>query len=113
MVLWLTTNLMMGIPVDETCNGAASDMNMIVDSMTKLMSLNSPEYRKVREEAVERAMGIIRAERPEMFDPYQYQENKDADIIILDNEYNIDTVIALGKIVFQNKEIKVKGRYEK
>ena len=40
-------------------------------------------------------------------------ENKDADIIVLDNEYNIDTVIALGKIVFQNKEIKVKGRYEK
>ena len=41
------------------------------------------------------------------------EENKDADIIILDDEYNIDTVIALGKIVFQNKEIKVKGRYEK
>lgn len=82
MVLWLTTNLMMGIPVDETCNGAASDMNMIVDSMTKLMSLNSPEYRKVREEAVERAMGIIRAERPEMFDPYQYQENKDAETLM-------------------------------
>jgi len=41
------------------------------------------------------------------------EENKDADIIILDDEYNIDTVIALGKIVFQNKEIKVKGRYER
>lgn len=41
------------------------------------------------------------------------EENKDADIIILDNEYDIDTVIALGKIVFQNKEIKVKGRYER
>lgn len=39
-------------------------------------------------------------------------ENKDADLIILDDKYNIDTVIALGKIVVQNKEIKVKGRYE-
>lgn len=41
------------------------------------------------------------------------EEDKDADIIILDNEYNIDTVIAMGKIVLHNKKIKVKGRYER
>lgn len=40
------------------------------------------------------------------------EENKDADIIILDDDFNIDTVIALGKIVYQDKEVKVKGKYE-
>ena len=39
-------------------------------------------------------------------------ENSDADIILLDEELNIDTVIANGKIMIENKEVLVYGTYE-
>lgn len=34
------------------------------------------------------------------------------DIVLLDNNLDIDTVIAKGKVMIENKEIKVKGTYE-
>jgi beta-aspartyl-dipeptidase (metallo-type) len=40
------------------------------------------------------------------------KEGKDADLVILDSDLNIDTVIALGQIMIQDKEIKVKGTFE-
>ena len=40
------------------------------------------------------------------------EEGKDADIIILDSNYDINYVIALGKVVISNKEILEKGMYE-
>ena len=39
-------------------------------------------------------------------------EGKDADILLLDNELNIDTVIARGQIMVQGKKTLVKGVYE-
>lgn len=39
-------------------------------------------------------------------------ENSDADIILLDEDLNIDTVIANGKIMIENKEVLVYGTYE-
>lgn len=39
-------------------------------------------------------------------------ENCDADILILDKNLDIDTVIAKGRIMVENKEIKVYGSYE-
>jgi beta-aspartyl-dipeptidase (metallo-type) len=40
------------------------------------------------------------------------EETKDADIVMLDKELNIDTVIAMGKVMIYQKEIKVKGTFE-
>jgi len=41
------------------------------------------------------------------------QEGKDADIVLLDNDFEIDTVIARGQIMIKNKEVLVKGMFEK
>jgi len=40
------------------------------------------------------------------------KENKDADILLLDSNYELDTVIALGKVMMLNKKILVKGTFE-
>lgn len=39
-------------------------------------------------------------------------ESSDADILLLDENLNIDTVIANGKVMIENKEILVSGTYE-
>ena len=67
---------LMGIKVDETCNELALHMNVIADSMSKLTFLNSPEYRKFRQELAERCKGVLHVNYPEMFDPYKYQEDE-------------------------------------
>lgn len=42
------------------------------------------------------------------------KENYDADIVLLDKErLEIDTVIAMGKVMVENKVVKVKGTFEK
>ena len=67
---------LMGIEVDETCNEQALHMNVIADSMNKVTFLNSPEYRKFRNEMAERCRGILHVNYPEMFDPYEYQSDE-------------------------------------
>lgn len=67
---------LLGIPLDETCNQQVLQMNEIVENMTKLAFLASPEYRKIWGEAAERTRGMLKAEYPEMFDPYKYQKDK-------------------------------------
>ena len=67
---------LMGIEVEEECNEQYSQMNSIIDSMEKIIYLNGPEYRKLRGEVVERTKGMLHAEYPEMFDPYQYQSDE-------------------------------------
>ena len=67
---------LMGIEIDPTCNEQAVEMNQIADSMGKIVFLNSPEYRKFRDDMIERYKGALRAEYPEIFDPYEYQRNE-------------------------------------
>ena len=43
----------------------------------------------------------------------QIQIGKDADLVLLDHDLNIDTVIAKGLIMIHNKEVLVKGTFEK
>ena len=65
-------------------------MNEIVDSLSKISFLNSPEYRKARGDLIERCKGALRITYPEMFDPFQYQQNRDyvglevAELILID-----------------------------
>lgn len=40
------------------------------------------------------------------------KENSDSDMILLDENLNIDTVIARGRLMIENKEVKVFGTYE-
>ena len=68
---------LMGIKIDPTCNEQVLHMNVIADSMNKVIFLNSPEYRKLRNETVERCMGMLKATYPEMADPYEYQTHED------------------------------------
>ncbi len=42
----------------------------------------------------------------------EIKEGKDADILILDHNYDIDSVIAMGKVFMLNKNIMRKGMYE-
>lgn len=51
-------------------------MNVIADSMNKVIFLNSPAYRKFRDELAERCKGSLHVNYPEMFDPYEYQSNE-------------------------------------
>ena len=67
---------LMGIEIEETCNEQALHMNVIADSMNKVIFLNSPAYRKFRDEMAERCKGILHVNYPEMFDPYEYQTDK-------------------------------------
>jgi beta-aspartyl-dipeptidase (metallo-type) len=39
-------------------------------------------------------------------------EGSDADLVLLDKDYDIDTVIAKGQIMMKNKQVLVKGTYE-
>lgn len=48
-----------------------------------------------------------------LFNKGRIQEEKDADIVILDKELNINDVIAKGKIAMKNKELLMKGTFEK
>jgi beta-aspartyl-dipeptidase (metallo-type) len=41
------------------------------------------------------------------------QVGSDADLVFLDKEYNVDTVFAKGRMMMKNKEILVKGTYER
>lgn len=41
------------------------------------------------------------------------QETYDADILLIDRSFNIDTVIAKGRVLMQDKQILVYGTYEK
>lgn len=67
---------LLGKEIDSTCNEVAVHMNVISDNMAALIFLNSPEYRKLRNEMVERCKGLLRADYPEMFDPYDYQRDE-------------------------------------
>ena len=67
---------LMGIEIDPTCNQQAVEMNQIEDSMGKISYLNSPEYRKIRDEIIERFKGSLMAQYPEISDPYEYQKNE-------------------------------------
>ena len=40
------------------------------------------------------------------------KENSDGDLILLDENLDIDTVIARGRLMVENKEVKVFGTYE-
>jgi beta-aspartyl-dipeptidase (metallo-type) len=39
-------------------------------------------------------------------------EGSDADLVLVDKDFNLEYVIARGQIMVQNKEIIVKGTYE-
>lgn len=41
------------------------------------------------------------------------QVGSDADLVLLDKEYDVDTVFARGRMMMKNKELIVKGTYEK
>lgn len=41
------------------------------------------------------------------------QKGKDADIVLLDRDFEIDTVITRGQVMIRNKEVMVKGTFEK
>ena len=66
---------LMGIPIEETCNEQAYQMKQITESMNRVQFLDSPEYRRARDELVERTKEFLKASYPEMFDPYEYQKD--------------------------------------
>ncbi|QVK19541.1 beta-aspartyl-peptidase [Mycoplasmatota bacterium] len=41
------------------------------------------------------------------------KENKDADILIIDDNFDLDSVISLGRVMMLDKELRVKGMYER
>ena len=67
---------MLGIPIDATCNSQAMTMNEGIDSINKLAFLLSPEYRRLRQEMIDRDKEFIKATYPEMADPFEYQTNE-------------------------------------
>ena len=40
------------------------------------------------------------------------EEGADADLLLLDDNFDIDTVVANGRVMIENKEILVYGSYE-
>lgn len=66
--------------------------------------------------SIEKAISIITKNVAKALEIYPkkgvIKENSDADILLLDEDFNIDTVIAGGKIMMKEKNILVKGTFE-
>jgi len=79
-------------------------------------------YKAVRESIIEKGIPIeiaIRVITSNPADIYKLnrkgyiETGKDADIVLLDKDtLNIDTVIAMGRVMINSKEVKVKGTFE-
>lgn len=67
--------------------------NITLDEATKILTLNPSKALNLEDK------GVI-------------EEGKDADIIILDENYNINSVMALGEFVILNNKIIKRGKYE-
>lgn len=66
---------LMRIPIDETCNGEASNMNISTESFLKLDFMTSPEIRHLREELIDRYEEFMLASEPELAEPFRYQKD--------------------------------------
>ena len=64
------------IPIEETCNEMAFHLNKATESMLRLSFTGSEDRRTIWKEMVERNKDFLRAEMPEMFDPYLYQSHE-------------------------------------
>lgn len=73
---------------------AVITQNIPVETALKVITLNPARFLKLHNK------GCI-------------EVGKDADLVLLDRDLEIDTVIARGQIMVENKEIKVKGTFEK
>jgi beta-aspartyl-dipeptidase (metallo-type) len=117
-----------GIPLDHIC--ASSDANgsiPIFDENENLISIDvglaEVLYKDIRSAikdgivTLEQGLGLITQNPAKALKLYPakgtIQENSDADIVLLDSELNIHTVIAKGKIMVRNHETIVKGFFEK
>ena len=52
------------------------------------------------------------ADAPRLKNKGRPREGLDADIVPLDQDLDIDTVVARGQLMMQDKELRVKGTYE-
>ena len=66
---------------------------------------------------MEQGLGLITSNPAKALKLYprkgSVKEKSDADIVLLDSELNIHTVIAKGQIMVKDSEIVVKGYFEK
>lgn len=85
--------------------GKKDSMHEVVKSLVVNYNLELKDAIRFSTENVARALEIY---------PQKgiLKEKSDADIILLDNKLNIDTVIAKGKIMMQDKEFLMKGNFE-
>lgn len=84
----------------------------------KVTSLFDAVRNSVRKEniPVETALKVVTsnpARNLKLHNKGRIEIGKDADLVLLDQDLEIDTVIARGQIMVENKEIKVKGTFEK
>ena len=90
------------------CTGMlAHTMNGLHEIVKKLIiehKISIEQAVKILTENPAKALGFA--------DKGSIEEGKDADIIILDDNYDIDYVVALGKFVVMNKKVIKKGKYE-
>lgn len=84
----------------SSCDGVIKSMKYLIDSGEKI------------EEVIRFGTSNV-AEALHLYNRKGYlKTNYDADILILDKDFNLDSVISLGKLMMLNKEIIVKGTFE-
>lgn len=116
------------VPMDHIC--ASSDANGSIPNFDKngeLISIGIGSakalFKDIRSAVVdfgislEQALALITINPAKALKLYPrkgtIQENSDADIVLLDKELNIHTVIAKGSVMVENHEAIVKGYFEK
>ncbi|WP_042271583.1 beta-aspartyl-peptidase [[Clostridium] dakarense] len=94
------------------------DGNLIKMGVSSVKSLHD-EFKSMVEEldfSIEESLSYITSNVAKALEVYPkkgcIKEGSDADIILLDKNLDIDTVMANGKIMIENKEILVYGLYE-
>lgn len=117
-----------GIPLDHVC--ASSDANGSIPSFNdngELVSIGVESagtlFKDIRSSvldyniSLEQALGLITINPAKALKLYPrkgtLKEKSDADLVLLDKDLKIHTVIAKGAIMVQNYEAKIKGFFEK
>lgn len=115
-----------GVPVEQitfTSDGQASlpDFDEKGDFIGLKLGKVDTLYKAVREAVIEEGVELEVAIRTVTSNPAQIlklthkgelAKGKDADLVLLDEELQVDTVFALGRLMVEGKEAVVKGTFE-
>ncbi len=101
---------LMHIEIDATCNAQAVAMSIALEDIQKFNFLSSPDYRKAREELIERYKDFLHANKPETADPYLYQAKAEYLALELAEQTSFSVFRTLDRnprLIYDSREFKL------